>query len=68
MIRAKKSQYPKITDDDISKVSTDIKNFVVKMKNKIKEKDKIIKEYAKIINGTKKDYQKLHAEDIKYRD
>ena len=68
MIRAKKSQYPKITDDDISKISTDIKNFVVKMKNKIKEKDKIIKKYAKRINGTKKDYQKLHAEDIKYRD
>ena len=34
------------------------------MKNKIKEKDKIINEYAKIINGSKKEYQKLHAENI----
>ena len=32
------------------------------MKNEIKEKDKIINEYAKIINGTKKEYQKLYAE------
>ena len=38
------------------------------MKNEIKEKDKIINEYAKIINGTKIDYQKLYAENIKYRD
>ena len=38
------------------------------MKNEIKEKDKIINEYAKIINGTKKEYQKLYAENIKYRD
>ena len=34
------------------------------MKNKIQEKDKIINEYAKIINGTKKEYQKLYAENI----
>ena len=32
------------------------------------EKDKIINEYAKIINGTKKEYQKLYTENIKYRD
>ena len=49
------------------KISTDIKNFVIKMKNEIK-KDKIINEYAKIINGTKKEYQKLYAENIKSRD
>ena len=34
------------------------------MKSKIKEKDKIINDYAKIINGTKKEYQTLHAENI----
>ena len=34
----------------------------------MKEKDKIINEYAKIINETKKEYQKLCAENIKYRD
>ena len=32
------------------------------------EKDKIINEYAKIINGTKKEYQKLYTENIKHRD
>ena len=58
-MRVKKTQYQKITDDDVSKLSTDIKNFVIKMQNKIKERDKIINEYAKIINGTKKEYQRL---------
>ena len=63
MMRVKKTHYPKITDDDVLKISTDIKNFVLKMKNEIKEKDKIINEYAKIINGTRK-----YAENINYRD
>ena len=44
MMRVKKTHYPKITDDDVLKISTDIKNFVLKMKNEIKEKDKIINE------------------------
>ena len=38
------------------------------MKNEIKERDKVINEYAKIRNGTKKEYQKLYAENIKYRE
>ena len=47
MIRVKKTQYSKITDDDISKVSTDIKNFVIKMKNKIKKKTRLLKNMQK---------------------
>ena len=61
MIRVKKTQYQKITDDDVSKLSTDIKNFVIKMQNEIKERDKIINECAKIINGIKQEYQKLYS-------
>ena len=38
------------------------------MKNEVKEKDKIINEYAKIINGKKKEYQNLYTENIQYRD
>ena len=67
-MRIKKTQYPRITDDGLSKISTGIKNLAIKIKNEIKEKDKIINEYAKIINGAKKEYQKLCAETIKYRD
>ena len=59
MMRVKKTQYQKITDHDLSKLSTGIKNFVIIMQNEIKQRDKIINEYAKIINGTKKEYQKL---------
>ena len=38
------------------------------MQNEMKERDKIIDEYAKIIDGTKKEYQKLYAENVKYRE
>ena len=64
MMQVKKIQYSKITDDDISKKSTDIKKFVIKIKNEMKEKDKIINEYAKITNEAKKEYQKLCTENI----
>ena len=40
----------------------------MKMKIEIKKKDKIINEYAKIINETEKEYQKLYGENIKYRE
>ena len=52
----------------MSRLSTDIKNFVIKVKREVKEKDKIINEYAKTINETKKEYQKLYVENIKYRE
>ena len=64
MMQVKKIKYSKITDDDISKKSTDIKKFVIKVKNEMKEKDKIINEYAKITNEAKKEYQKLCTENI----
>ena len=64
MMQVKKIKYSKMTDDDISKKSTDIKKFVIKVKNEMKEKDKIINEYAKITNEAKKEYQKLCAENI----
>lgn len=63
-MQVKKIKYSKITDDDISKKSTDIKKFVIKIKNEMKEKDKIINEYAKITNEAKKEYQKLCTENI----
>ena len=67
-MQVKKTQYQKITDIDVSKLSTDIKNFVTKMQNEINERNKIINEYTKIINGTKKEYQRLYRENIKYRE
>ena len=42
--------------------------FYHKNEKRIFKKGKIINEYAKIINGTKKGYRKLYAENIKYRD
>ena len=64
MMQVKKIKYSKMTDDDISKKSTDINKFVIKIKNEMKEKDKIINEYAKITNEAKKEYQKLCTENI----
>ena len=31
----KRTHYSKITDEDLSKISADIKNFVIKMKNEV---------------------------------
>ena len=67
-MRVNKTQNQKITDDYVSKLSTDIKNFVIKTKNEIKERDKVITEFAKIRNGTKQEYKKLYVENIKYRE
>ena len=67
-MRVNKTQNQRITDDYVTKLRTDIKNFVIKMKNEIKERDKVINEYAIIRNGTKKEYQKLYVENIKYRE
>ena len=66
-MRVKRTQYPKTNDDNVSKLSTDIKNFVIKTQEEIKSRDKIINEYAKIINETKKEYQKLNSEKTRFK-
>ena len=38
------------------------------MQGEIKNKDKVINEYAKITHSTKKEYQKLNAENVKYKE
>ena len=38
------------------------------MQDEIKTKDKVINEYAKIINSTKKEYEKLNAENFRYKE
>ena len=38
------------------------------MQDEIKNKDKLINEYAKIINSTKKEYQKLNPENVRYKE
>ena len=53
-MRVKKTSFRKTGNDYVLKISTDIKNFIIKMQDEIKTKDKVINEYAKIINSTKK--------------
>ena len=67
-MRVKKILFLKTGNDDILKINTDIKNFIMKMQDKIKSKDKVINEYSKIINSTKKEYQKLNAENVRYKE
>ena len=38
------------------------------MQDEIKTKDKVINEYAKIINSTKKEHEKLNAENFRYKE
>ena len=67
-MRVKKILFLKTGNGDILKINTDIKNFIMKMQDKIKSKDKVINEYSKIINSTKKEYQKLNAENVRYKE
>ena len=65
-MRVKKTSFRKTGNDYVLKISTDIKNFIIKMQDEIQTKDKVINEYAKIINSTKKEYEKLNADTKKY--
>ena len=40
----------------------------VKLQGEIKNKDQVINEYGKIINSTKREYQKLNAENVSYKE
>ena len=68
MMRVKKTSFRKTGNDYVLKISTDIKNFIIKMQDEIKTKDKVINENAKIINSTKKEYEKLNAENFRYKE
>ena len=67
-MRVKKTSFRKTGNDYVLKISTDIKNFIIKMHDEIQTKDKVINEYAKIINSTKKEYEKLNAENFRYKE
>lgn len=67
-MRVKKTSFRKTGNDYVLKISTDIKNFIIKMQDEIQTKDKVINEYAKIINSTKKEYEKLNAENFRYKE
>ena len=67
-MRVKKTSFRKTGNDHVLKISTDIKNFIIKMQDEIQTKDKVINEYAKIINSTKKEYEKLNAENFRYKE
>ena len=60
MMRVKKSY--------VLKLSTNIKNTITKLMEKIKNKDKIINKYAKVIHSVQKEYQKLFSENSKYKE
>ena len=67
-MRVKKTSFRKTGNDYVLKISTDIKNFIIKMQDEIKTKDKVINEKKKIINSTKKEYEKLNAENFRYKE
>lgn len=54
MMRVKKILFPKTDNGNSLKISTNIKNVIIKMQGEIKNKYKVINKYVKIINSTKK--------------
>ena len=52
-MQVKKASFLKTVNEDILKISTNIKNFIIKMQDEINKQ--IINEFAKTINDTKKE-------------
>ena len=68
MMQVKKSFFPKFDNDDVLKLSTDIKSTITKLMEEIKKKDKIINDYGKTRHSEQKEYQKLFSENSKYKE
>lgn len=67
MMREKKISFPKSNNNDVLKLGTDIKSTITKLTDRIKNKYRIINEYAKIMHGAQKEYQKLFSENSRYK-
>ena len=67
MMRVKKNYFPKSNNDNVLKLSTNIKSTSTQSTDETENKDKIINEYAKIIHSAQKEYQKLFSENSKYK-
>ena len=64
----KETSFPKTGNDDVLKISSDIKALSWECRMKWKTRTTLINEYAKIINRTKTEYQKLNAENVRYKE
>ena len=54
-------------DETMQSITDDIKALILKTQKDLENKTKIINEYLKIIQATKKEYQNLHRENMKLK-
>ena len=55
-------------DDEIAKLSLEIKQVIKQLQDDLKKKDKILDEYAKMIQSLKREYQAVYTEKSKLKD
>ena len=54
-------------EETMQSITDDIKALILKTQKDLENKTKIINEYLKIIQATKKEYQSLHSENMKLK-
>ena len=54
-------------EETMQSITDDIKALILKTQKDLENKTKIINEYLKIIQATKKEYQNLHRENMKLK-
>ena len=54
-------------EETMQSITDDIKALILKTQKDLENKTKIINEYLKIIQATKKEYQNLHSENMKLK-
>ena len=64
MLKVKKTTYESIPkNNELKKLTTEIKQAIHKIEEEKNKKDKIINDYAKLIQSIKKEYQRLAVEN-----
>ena len=62
MMRAKRTTYAaRVADDEVAKLSRDIKQLIQHLQEGNRKKNKLVDKYAKLIQGPKREYQSVIA-------
>ena len=62
-MRVKRRTYAaRAADDEVAKLSRDIKQVIQHLQEENRKRDKLADEYAKLIQGLKREYQSVIAE------
>ena len=68
-MRVKRTTYATSAgNDEIAKLSLEIKQVIKQLQDDLKKKDKVLDEYAKMIQNLKREYQTIYTKKSKLKD